>query len=470
MTSTNSQQNLNQIYVIDIETNVQENQRNSIRSTTTSHHAPSRRQGQPINSTSVTSKIDSNPEKSSVADGLLGIVHVAGVTFSTLAITWWPQHNVVSFPEFWYEPVPLFPIFSVFIAGYLFWDIKVLFNNQEFSTSNSFSILYFICLLGQWIAFALIYCIWTKYYGYPHPMPLYGGILHLINWFLIYPLAIWMMFPSNLKRRGSTCRKKVFSFIVFNVLRTLLTLGYTSIPSLPIVTNKNWQWTLGILFPLLKMMNTWWSKKFTRWVFDSDEEMTTTENIITIGAQHTLVLTVVLSSSQIEKWIPFILIFFDSLMNFLAYRNIIRLHQAGTPAANELRNRCLKYLALKEYLEFLVPSAFILSFVGSYMGPNYEIIGGMGSDLWHHEKTNNLIEKLQNIVVFMSMEMLRGIGFAIALKHRYGLSLYTGCGYIIRKFGWFIFFSVALAYQLVNSHYPTSTFQRKFQKTLLDAF
>ena len=236
---------------------------------------------------------------------------------------------------------------------------------------------------------------------------------------------------------------------------------WISIPSLPIVTNKNWQWTLGILFPLLKMMNTWWNKKFSRWVFDSDEEMTTTENIINIGVQHNLVLTVVLSSSRIEKWIPFILIFFDSLMNYLAYRNIIRLHKQGTPPANELRDRCLKYLSLKEYLEFLVPSAFILSFVGSYMGPNYEIIGGIGSDLWHHDKTNNLIDKLQNILVFLSMEMLRGMGFAIALKHRYGLSLYTGYGCIIRKFGWLIFFWVAVASQLVNSHYSTSTFHRK---------
>ena len=301
--------------------------------------------------------------------------------------------------------------------------------------------------------FALIYSLWTLHYGYPHPMPQYGPIWHFLNWFLIYPLVFWTMFPSIAKRKDSIYRRKIFLCIVFMLLRQVFTLMYTSVPSSPMVKNKNWQWTLGIVFPLLKKITTWWNRKFTCWAFDADEERAMIENLIFIGAQHSQTITIVLSSTQIDQWITYILILTDSLMNFLSFRNIIRLHQQGTSAANVLRDRSLSCLALKEYLDFLIPSVFLLSFVGSYIGPNYGLIGGIGSDMWHHEKTTNLVKKSRNILIFMSIEMLRGIGFAVALKHLYGLSLYSGYCYIIRKFGWFILFLVAITNQLVNGHY-----------------
>ena len=187
--------------------------------------------------------------------------------------------------------------------------------------------------------------------------------------------------------------------------------------------------------------------------FDGDREIVSMENIISVYTQQSQILVVVLTSSQVETLTKFLWIFFDTLMNFVTLRDIIRFHRQGTSAANEARDQSLKILALKEFLELLIPLVFVLSFVGSYFGPNYEIIGGMGSDVWHHEKTTSLIDKLQKMIIFMTMEILRGIGFASALWYFYGLSLYRGYCYVIRKLGWLLFFLLAYNYQLVNGHY-----------------
>ena len=141
------------------------------------------------------------------------------------------------------------------------------------------------------------------------------------------------------------------------------------------------------------------------------------------------------------------------MTNGWSARNTIRLHQQGTDAANKLRNLCLKTLALKEYLEILIPLVYCLSFTGSYLGPNYEIMGGIGLDIWHHKKITSLYEKVQNILTFTTLELLRGIGFALILKKFFELDMYSAYCYVIRNHGWYILVVAAFFNQIVNGYY-----------------
>ena len=148
-----------------------------------------------------------------------------------------------------------------------------------------------------------------------------------------------------------------------------------------------------------------------------------------------------------------VLIISDTLMNALDLKNIIRLHKQGTDAANEMANRSLKYLALTEFMELFVPTVYCLSFAGSYIGPNYEIIGGIGSDMWHYEKVSDIVSKMQNILYFMSFEVLRGAAFSLILWKNYGLNMFTAYGYVIRNYGWFLLVLGAYINQLVYGYY-----------------
>ena len=136
---------------------------------------------------------------------------------------------------------------------------------------------------------------------------------------------------------------------------------------------------------------------YSLWAFDTEREALNIENVVFIGCQHSFSLTIVLSSGPSTSWwTVYILIISDTMMNGWSLRNIIRLHQQGTDPANELRDMSLRSLALKEFLEILIPTVYCLAFTGSYLGPNYEILGGIGLDIWHHEKVTDLTKKLQN--------------------------------------------------------------------------
>ena len=284
-----------------------------------------------------------------------------------------------------------------------------------------------------------------------------GTILMLLVLILVQPLATWVMIPQDIRTQESASPKRICSFIALIWLRVFMGSFYASIPGLPLVRQQHLQWSLAIMLPLLKKVNMWWNSKYSLWAFDTEREALNIENVVFIGCQHSFSLTIVLSSGPSTSWwTVYILILSDTMMNAWSFKNIIRLHKQGTDAANELRDTSLRCLALKEFLEILIPTVYCLAFTGSYLGPNYEIIGGVGSDIWHHEKVTNLTKKLQKIVIFMTLEFLRGIGFGVALFKFFKLNLYSGYCYVIRNYGWLLLFTGALQCTVVNGNYLLS--------------
>ena len=155
------------------------------------------------------------------------------------------------------------------------------------------------------------------------------------------------------------------------------------------------------------------------------------------------------------------LILGDTLLNGWSVKNIIRLHQQGIDAANQQRDLSLKRVALKEFLEFLIPSVYCLTFIVAYFGPNYDIIGGMGSDIWHHENVGSLRQKLEKILIFMGLEVLRGITFAVLLLKLFGLNLPEAFRLVMRKYGWYLFWYGMYSNSVVSDNYMQLNFPVK---------
>ena len=384
--------------------------------------------------------------------GVLGLAIIGGISILTLLVTCWPQHNVVHYPEYWYEPIPLFILVWANTAVTRFIQAKLLISIDDVSALKCISICYCISLVGSVMIFVSIYCLWTNGLGFPYPMPNNGIIWLFLIYLLVQPVANWMMFPSNIKKKESYYRKRIMLLLVFNLLRIIMGLGYTNIPKLPMVRYEKWQWTLAIFFLLFKKFNLKWTSSYIRWAFESDNENGTIENSIVVGFMHSQSLTIVLGSSQISKLTTFILIISDTFINGLSFKQIVKLHKQGTGIAQIQRDRQLRYLALKEFLELVVPVVYCLTFIGSYFGPNYEIIGGMGSDLWHHQKTSNPYQQLQNILLFTLIETFRGLGFGLILWRFFGLNMYIAYCSILEKFGWYIFFLGLYGNQMVSGH------------------
>ena len=389
--------------------------------------------------------------------GAFGVTIIVSISVLTLILTCWPQHNLILNPEYWYEQIiPTSITWVLSVASCVIIDAQMLLKAKKILTLSVFWLYHFLRVLGNVMITALTYFFWVRYLELPPPMPHNTAVAALINAFVIAPLANWIIFPPELKTEDHPFRKKIFSFIAFNWLRMLMVAGYKFIPSLSIIQEAHLQWSLGLLFPMMEKFNMWWTSKFIRMAFDCDEEVATFESAIYVQILHAFTLTVVLGSSDISPWATYSLILADTLINVCSVRNIIRNHHQDTNQSIFIRDSSLKLLALKEFLEVLGPAVYCLSFTGSYMGPNYEILGSIGSDLWHHKKISSLYGKLEEVLIFMIAESIRGATFAIILWKFYGLSMYSAYCDVIRNYGTFILTLGALINITVNSCYLLS--------------
>ena len=236
------------------------------------------------------------------------------------------------------------------------------------------------------------------------------------------------------------------------MLRILMAIGYGLVPNLPLVKQTNLQWTLGIFLAMAKKFNLWWNRKMNLKASGRDIELSDIEAMISVGWIHSFSLSLILGASKISRIAVYILIIADSFWNALSFKNIIRLHQQGTTMANEMRNRHLKYLALKEFLEILVPMVYCLSFTAAYLGPNAEILGNVKLQLWGFKKVPDLYEKLENVVFFTIIESLRGVSFSVVLWCFFKLDMFSAYGYVMRNYGWYILFYGIAIVNVVSKH------------------
>ena len=384
----------------------------------------------------ITNVIEIELETSSRLYGLAGITFALVIPALALFFTCWPYHNVILHPEYWYEIIiPLNLTYGLTLASSVFIDAKLLLNAKEILTINSFWFYCFLRILGNVLIFVLLYFIWVKCIGFPYPMPHAIAVFALLNSFIAAPVAIWLIFPPELKCKDHPFRKKIIRFISLNYLRVLMAIGYKFIPGLPIVKEEHLQWCLCLLLPLVGNFNVWWTSKFTQWALECDEEVAAFESTIFVEILHSFSLTIILGSSQINHLTTISLMFVDTLMNAISVRNIIKKYHQVIDHEKVYRDRSLRLLALKEFLEVLVPISYCLSYSGSYIGPNHDIIGGIGSNIWHHESVSSLYGKLEEILLFMMAEFVRGVIFAVILWKFYDLNMYSACCDVIRNHG-----------------------------------
>lgn len=263
-TSISSGQGSNEIYVIDVENVVGEERSDDMTSNAKDQTSTSSTGINQISNRLFINVFNANLVDFPYLDGLLGIAMIVVMALLTLALTWWPQHNVILSPEYWYEPIPIVSVLWAVYACTIFLRAKILMNTEKFMVFKSVSQLFVVIWLGNTVVFVSIYYLWTKYLGFPHPMPETGSICYLLTFLLVVPLATWFMFPTEFKAHGHPCRKQIFSFIVLFVLRIVMAIGYNKIPKLPLIKHETWQLSLGILFPACKKFNMWWNSKFTR--------------------------------------------------------------------------------------------------------------------------------------------------------------------------------------------------------------
>ena len=252
-------------------------------------------------------------------------------------------------------------------------------------------------------------------------------------------------------------------FLLLLILRIIAGIGYTKLASFPLMKYDNLQWTLGILLPLLKKFHVWWHAKLTLKISKGDKELADIDTIISIGMLHSFGLALLLGSLKLSSLTALAIMASDFLLNAWSCKNIINLHKRSSKIHGNQKNswiqetdfkdRSLKYLALKEFLEILIPLMYCFCFAAAYFGPNAEIIGNVKLELWGHVKVQSLLDQLWNVGLFIIIDSLRAISIAFILWRLCKLNLYAAYCYVVKRYGWFILFYGATMINAVNGCY-----------------
>ena len=119
---------------------------------------------------------------------------------------------------------------------------------------------------------------------------------------------------------------------------------------------------------------------------------------------------------------------------------IVRLHRQNSLLSKEQTSEALNCLALREYLEVLIPVTYCSAFTIAFYGPNANILGNIRNEYWQFVKVDNLVKKLSNIGIFFTIDVCRGMLFGAILWMLCKLNIAKAFGQVVRRYGFVILF------------------------------
>ena len=374
-------------------------------------------------------RFDKSPFLQGCCGGFILIVAFAITTI----ITSFPQHDVILYTNYWYEPC------LIAIAGfYIICTVNTMAVRYTIMKTNiilswsSFWKLYVSSSLGFSISYVSIYMIWVHLLQLRHPMPFIGKICMNIS-YGAKCVSFWFLFPLQERKNDIKFRKRlVASMILFPVLLlvdaiyTFMQIMFFSVPETQIC--------IVIASPLVKWFITLVVTKVSENAAGNKELNAKVPVIGFVGCYHSMFMILLLGST-ISSEIACILITLESIPNVVLCLKIIKLNRQAPYLADGRETDGLRCLALKELFEMLMPALYCSTFLVAFYGPNSKIFGNIGNNYWHFQRVQDVFEKLKKIAIFSLIDALRCMIISMSLWKFAKLNLYTAYCHIVHNYG-----------------------------------
>ena len=356
--------------------------------------------------------------------GLHALLIMLIMTTSSFAVTLLPAHNVLTSPEYWYEL-----IFSNSQAALLFSCATVVEMNDLLS--NCFKKRKMMAILQLFLAKAgsqgllicLLHLIWTDIFGYYEPFPHRNAITgHISN--AIFVTQAWYIIPKAM-RMDPTFKNRCIAFLRHGFWAITVPVQLALVNLAMLKVSPDYQWMVALLFPVTKEMNDrclGWS--ITKSV--SREKVVKAKFIakILMNVTYSFWLAIMLASTA-TKATEYTLLGINFCIDMALCFKVIRLDKkvsgliSDTSKERSLKREIMTELILNEFLEVVVPIAFIVSFSIAYHGPNKDILGGVGCSIWHYKRVEDLYAFLMPVA---EMALIDAVSVVLA-----GIALWLFC-------------------------------------------
>jgi hypothetical protein len=364
--------------------------------------------------------------------GLYGILCLM-VVLTLLAIQLLvPKHNVITFPEYWYE-LPISFIIENFFGKSLLvvFSSSILFNTSYTLSWKAFWYIFVCISLSYMCPYVLINVIWIYGGKYSPPVPFVGYICGVFG-YLGSCVSLYTVFPLSWHKDEKT-KKRLKALLTLVMLFGLTSVEYLIISFILSAIPRTYQWILAIFFPLTKhatekvVLNVAYVASGRK----DDSTKFVASCIVVTGYKIFLVLSVKSSSSDATNYT---ILISEFLINMYLCLKIILLHHKGKES--KLGKEILNKLVLKETIEFMVPLTYIGTFLMAYYGPNGSLIGSIRNSFWHYKEVTDVEKLIWHTSLFCIIDGLSAIIASILLWTVCKIDFYLEYCKMINKFWW----------------------------------
>ena len=349
------------------------------------------------------------------------IIIVLASSASAIPFCVFPAHDLVKFPEFWYEI--LYHAAIVISYDWGFWTFLAgsMLNIRHFHRTQT--ILY-VCMIGDVFMvfiFTSTYVFWTKILNYRYPIP-FGGYSNVFVGYALVWVTIWWNIPRDL-RKNEKMRKRMKYFSMVMVLAVNMVgiqLG------LILVLKKlkgRFQPLLALAFPAARELFVWLGKKAAKNCADGDKTKTSLLWMYSMSTNHAIILCYVISSiaNDATSWA---LMVTDFLLNIFLSIRIVWTQKRYTSSVPTLINQ-IQELAIYELVECHAPLSFMIVFAMAYYTPVGIVVGNVSNGYWAFDAVDDINSTLAKMALYFMVD------FSSTILS--GMILWIGCSISLRK-------------------------------------
>ena len=324
---------------------------------------------------------------------------------SVSILVWWPQHDAIGNPNFWYESFDgciefgWAPIAAAYLVGTCHHGLGI----GGWISLKKWLIVYLIGLLVLLIMSFLIYILWVYFGEKVWPMPFQGYVRGVIAWNVMI-VCFWFQYPV-LWRYDPIVRKRLLYGILILYILLAVEMVYKGVLKVFQSVDDTMQWPLAFVLIIIRQLNSKiLSNIGQKMVGHQDLSM----EIIAINlasARHVMVIATNLGSITTPAT-SYLILCIDFLTNLFHCIQIIRFHKSGNDLIDSRTTKSVIVLIINEAVEFIMPIAYSIVTLTAYYGPNAELIGNIKSSKWQY----TAIENIESTIFWIAMMIFIDFG------------------------------------------------------------
>ena len=319
-----------------------------------------------------------------------GILTLLILILAPFSFTLLPVNNIFTSPECWYEFIFTTSSWQIFYSVTSAISIDLVLKDLiKKKLSRIIMELFLSVKITEILLICTIHLIWSDILGYYEPFPFRQMLTAYLS-YLASLAKFWCMIPRSTKF-DPLLRNRCKAYIPVFLVGIFVSIQLVTIAEVLARTPLEFQWVIALLFPLTKEIN---DRINVAWITKSASSENLVEATFMVKIRTNLGYSfwyAIFLSGTATKTTELILLGVNFIINMTLCYKVMRLHNkisgANAESSQDLKKQIMTALILNEFVDVVVPLAFIATFSIAHNGPNRQM-------LWNVREVTDLLSFL----------------------------------------------------------------------------